>query len=131
MIEEFISQLEKATGPDRALADEVLIACGWVADSNDEGEVTAWYDPNGIQHGPLDLPDPTGSIDAALTLVPEWHKWSVACGKRVQYVARVAPTKSNHGCSDGECDSTPAIALCIAALRARATITAASAVPHG
>lgn len=107
---DIIARLETATGtPPRALNEEIF----WMIRGAREGSHFGGF------------PYYTTSIDAALALVPEWHKWSVACGRLVQYVARVTPVKAHHGCSDGECDSTPAIALCIAALKARAALKTA------
>ena len=96
-IAELIERLEKATGPDRELDRSIHIA----------------IDGNTV------VPGYTESLDAALMLVPSWHKWSVACGLLVQYVARVTQVKDSRDFFDGQCDSTPAIALCIAALKAR------------
>lgn len=113
-MKELIERLQNATGPDRKLDAEIayvtkpaLQRCGplegWL--KTDASTKTLNY---------------TWSIDDAVMTVPKWHTWSVGCGRLVQYVARVTPVNGNWGFSAGECDSTPAIALCIAALKARA-----------
>lgn len=57
----------------------------------------------------------TSSIDAALTLVPVGMEWQVhsGCGAQVNDVS-IRPVRKNY--ADG---ATPALALCIAALKAR------------
>lgn len=57
-------------------------------------------------------PHYTTSIDAAMTLVPEG--WSVKC----YFMPRGIGNEVHVGCSVGK-STTPAIALCIAALRAQ------------
>lgn len=59
----------------------------------------------------------TASLDAALTLVPAGLKWSCGFSKHVPHNAQVW---TSTGYYEGECDSNRAIAVCIAALRARA-----------
>jgi hypothetical protein len=101
-MKELIGRLKAATGPDRKL-DEAI----------DEYAVTLLGLP------PRVVPPPyTASIDAALTLVPDgedWHMQShasvAACWASVGRFTR-GPMLWKH--------ATPAIALCIAALRARA-----------
>jgi hypothetical protein len=75
--------------------------------------------------------DYTGSIDAALTLVPEGAIWEV--GHKVHYPRPArAPDRANYAfvnvgkpgavkSFDGKSVATPALAICAAALRARAT----------
>lgn len=116
-----IKRLEAATGPDREL--DARIWCevsGEIFDYFEDGFLNFrrkdggfWIRPAGPDTG---IPAYTASIDAALTLVPEgwrstdvhqynddfWH-WSLwRVGKRVD---------GNH--------KTPAIAICIAALKVR------------
>lgn len=66
-------------------------------------------------------PDFTKSIDAALTLVPEGFKWKCGYGRHVPHTAELRDYRDKPilGTFIGECDSNRAIALCIAALRAR------------
>lgn len=83
------------------------------------GGLVGWWPRDAPYQSAREVPQYTVSIDAALLLIPEWHRWRVGCGRRVQYIASVEPTVADHGISVGETDSTPAIALCIAALKAR------------
>lgn len=94
-----IARLEAATGPDREL------------------DIAIWhYLGNPKERTPLLwVGCYTSSIDAALTLVPEGHDWSIGDvnghfgGTPVAYVG-------NDTARFGE---TPALSLCIAALKAR------------
>lgn len=116
---DLIARLEAATGPDRELSDAVLLACGWTVDHEDH-EGVIWKAPDGS----LIAGDhhPAASIDAALTLVPEGWSWKLLFEPAVSFfrvvirhaqkLEDVAPAFVVHG-------ATPAIALCIAALRAR------------
>lgn len=125
---DLIRRLEAETEPDRALADEILEACGWVFDSNDDGEVTAVYDVAGVQYSPLELPDPTESLDAALTLVPAHHLWWVKQGFRFQAVVWMIETDYDERYPPtGFSTNSPALALCIAAMKARAAIAKGAA----
>lgn len=131
--QELIERLERATGPDRELANDVLFACGWSAHEIGMGDVrsTVWTSPDGHDHLDGDHPDPTRSLDAALTLVPGGWAWSVhsesiyATGHHKDPRAELAqPVETQFGPGFGiraQINAkTPAIALCIAALKARA-----------
>jgi hypothetical protein len=76
-------------------------------------------------HGDLadnEVPDFCASIDAALTLVPANHDWSLHADNG-EAIAGCMPS-SEDGCDIADCrGATPALALCIAALQARATIS--------
>lgn len=116
-IAELIARLEKATGPDHEL-DELI---GEVV----LGMTRCTINGCGVVH---DADNYTVNIDAALTLVPEGFYWDVSFG---------VTTDSGHGPFWAECYSfdkcvgfwgpepatfgalTPALALCIAALKAR------------
>lgn len=121
---DLIARLEKASGPDRELANEVLLACGWkINEYGDEGPTRSieWVnpDPNGIDYLDGGQPDPTTSIDAAVTLVPDGYGWAVNSDRGrccANYRHQVTGAKPDFPTSA----ATPAIALCIAALRARA-----------
>jgi hypothetical protein len=96
---DIIARLEKATGPDRELDRAIWFGVG-----------------NQFPH----TPEYTASMDAALLLMPPHHRWKIGCGHYVQYIAEVQDnSRRDRGWYVGECDSTPATALCIAALRAR------------
>lgn len=119
--EQLIAALEAATGPSREL--DVAIVYALYPDIGPYAAHCAgdppifWFDPYYKQECPLF----TASIDAALSLVPEgWRVYALqqftvdtakwACGLDMRYgpgqvLVREAPS--------------PAIALCIAALKAR------------
>ena len=115
------------------LSREVARAVGWINRGNSQkGE---WFAPEDTRDGkPLldslhgtdvhrDPPDFTRSLDAALTLVPKGFMWLARCGdpdgdatgNRKPY-ANVHPTSTTHNQAWA---ATPALALCIAALKAK------------
>lgn len=119
--EGLIDRLAKATGPDRELSVEIAtylfdiewrpytagkrvrILCGYDRSTGD----TVFY-------GKAVVPHYTASIDAALTLVPEGYgSVSLSINERDQSSARFA-----HPYVFGNA-ATPAIAICIAALKTR------------
>lgn len=103
-----IERLEKATGPDRGLHGMIAVAAGVAVDVNPRNPQFAKFGDDDIF---TRCPNYTESIDAALTLLPEG--W---CSLRFER------THDTWGCFlDGDDTNavTPAIALCIAALKAR------------
>lgn len=119
--QDLIARLEKATGPDRELDADICLEVGpyqsdiWERNprhrhllQTKDAKLNDW----------VPFPNYTASLDAALTLVPE--------GQSAQ-TTRYA----NHegGAWVGDEDfvraATPAIALCIAALKARQALTSA------
>lgn len=127
-MQDLIERLERATEPDRTLQNDVLFACGWTMHGGIRHSV--WTSPRGDEFLDGDQPDPVGSIDAALTLVPEGWAWSIhvggcyATGERLKPRAELAePIQTEYGPGIGIRAqinaATPAIALCIASLRAR------------
>jgi hypothetical protein len=127
--EELIAALEKATGPDRALDGETYVAIGLPAPTE---ILYKTLDGAGIGLRYGGVSKYTASIDAALTLVPErWQidsmgKWSHdALRDAGPWFAILMPkgdlstterTKQHTRCDHAP---TPALALCIAALKAR------------
>lgn len=131
---ELAERVEKVSGPDRDVEEDIARALGWSPVPNPThagGLVGRWYDSNGKMSGMEGPPLFTRSLDAAMTLVPEGclatvrHLWggSERCGYAIVHTY----------CDDAEeCDgklhlddyvslaATPALALCAAALRARA-----------
>lgn len=129
------ARVEQAAGADRELDAEVLLACGVVTsrDGNlffghkDHSALVMerdYYDREGDAPA---LPSPTGSLDAAVSLVPEgclyfartlWdetNKAGYAC------VSHYTPGLSRTFINDtAGVAATPALALTAAALRARA-----------
>jgi hypothetical protein len=106
---ELIAALQAATGPAYVL-DEAI----------DEYAVTLGLPPRVVP------PPYTASIDAALTLVPEGWRWSLDWTQRPPYqdCGRADLYAPGGGIKPPDVQdvyaATPAIALCIAALRARA-----------
>jgi hypothetical protein len=96
-MKDLIEKLEKATGPDRGL----------------EYEMFAKLVEPILDHDP---PYYTASIDDALTLVPEGAQWVVMSkGKTGSPPSAVVGARHDNG-------ATSAIALCIAALKARIAV---------
>lgn len=114
-----IEELEKATGPDRMLDKEIGEYLGWKVFA--AGVATAGGDPHWVCNTPMGrgaLPAFTSSIDAALTLVPEGYGFYL----RGDYSGAGAGLSfpDAYNVTPGHVEAaTPAIALCIAALRAR------------
>lgn len=129
---ELAARVEAAEGPDRVLDAEVAEAIGyrrvfprgpcrdpdrrrWV---DDRGMGIGWLD--GSDHFP---PRYTASLDAAMTLVPEGWEWSLEAEETEMVWPVLSPW--THRCQMGHLidreAATPALALCAAALRARAS----------
>jgi hypothetical protein len=143
--QDIIERLERASGPDREIDLTIHLAVcpdGDIAQlmqyrrGLDGKEGMAWdiyyngcivfekYNDSGqcIYNGGVPLPHYTDSIDAALTLVPANHDWSLHADNG-EAIAGCMPS-SEDGCDIADCPgATPAIALCIAALKARASIS--------
>lgn len=110
-ISDLISRLEKATGPDGELDGDIAVTMGL-------------YAKRPVVCTP---PAYTASIDAALTLVPEGWWWGVTKGADdIGLPVDQSPENFSAGCwpEPGSFQKrywakTPAIALCIAALKAR------------
>lgn len=127
---ELIAELERAEEGSRELSDKVLLAAGWQrltkGAAKQPGD-TGWRMPDGAPlystHPHLfGAPDPTRSLDAALTLVPEGWIWRCDGGSGSGFAVIGKPTaKGNFGLPHKYCAGamTPALALCIASLRAR------------
>lgn len=134
-LSDIIARLEKAAGPDSKLGREVLLACGWRQTYYGHlyGPLYQWSSPCGrysFKDDDFDQFDPTRSIDAALTLVPEgWVRCVDAtapdAGVRVDLYPPIGrqPVAGDH--------KKEAVATCIAALKALETIraTRSSACP--
>lgn len=120
---EIIERLEKATGPDRQLGNDVLLACGWRLEEEGDGPDRRlfWSSPD-ADYNDGDQPDPTASLDAARLLVSGFF-WLAGEGKtrageplggaqifRTTYLVKPI--------AEAEHDKVE-IALCIAVLKAR------------
>jgi len=132
---DLIERLEKTTGDSfdecRDLDLEIALKAGWKLDKS-RLPGAPLSDHEGRYH--FTAPLYTLSIDAALTLVPKGFRWKLTYSRHVPCVAEVidyrgAETGKIIGRCDGECDSNHAIALCIAALRARESIAMTAAEP--
>jgi hypothetical protein len=129
-----IKRLEKATDPDRWLDAAVVVALDIRPDwlKNARGEL--WVDDRGAvlfrdecfkRRGPgnpslreKDVPEYTASLDAALTLVPDNTPWMLTRYSNATIWAEVGEEWQHQG-------ATPALALCIAALKARVALACA------
>jgi len=119
---------EQAAGPDRELDAEIALAIGYTREKKGRERIAWWRNPKGQQLGYDGWhnfpPSFTASLDAAVTLVPEGRAWTV--GQNLHHWHWQAsinalndegnPTSIGFG---GPC-GWPALALCAAALRARA-----------
>jgi len=125
-----IARLEAATEDSRELDAEIHIAaslCDPSARYEPNNDVIVWLEhhpevPGGASQVLCDeLPHYTESIDSAITLIPAgWH-WQVeneatSDGKARAWLHERA--KTGRGRSKNAFADTPALALCIAALRA-------------
>lgn len=123
-MDDLIKRLEELDGPNFAIECEIterLLPTEWFG-----VKVESWFNhgthfgcntADGMRHFDCVKIQPyTTSLDAALTLVPVGWKWQVnSVG-----VASVWPLKQSHCALSGEhFADNPALALCIAALRAR------------
>jgi len=119
---------EKATAQDWELNATIASGLGWVKYDNPThagGLIDMWASPEGVSKR-WHLPNYTGSIDAAMTLVePTWHCGMGRDGNLhnptrswawVRYQFEGAWCETENVWVLGE----PALALCAAALRARA-----------
>ena len=126
-MDDLIARLQKVTGQDRGLDGEVFFAAGGPA--WDRAYIRA-QEPCGC---PPDIakataktfaPRYTSSIDAALALVPEGLHWTYAS---VSGEAMIHSTTGRFLISEDKevygRGATPAIALCVAALKARAAVS--------
>lgn len=137
-IESIIGRLEKATGPDREIDGEIEAALGapsftrfdlaegyhWEFEADGmAGEVSAFSvlgNKTSRRQKRFQAPVYTASVDAALTLLPEGFKWKLGYSRHVPCVAELVDYSDRAaGQFVGECDSNHAVALTLAALRAR------------
>jgi hypothetical protein len=112
-----IARLQLATGPSRELGDEVLIACGWTKFR--WNSAPRWRRHDGVSIHAVTRPNPTASIDAALTLIPEGFAWSVQFSNSMLADAWLYPPDYDGDIEFKGHAATTAIALCIAILKSR------------
>jgi hypothetical protein len=125
-MDELIARLEAATGPDRELDEGIHVVFGHCLHPFDKWQKWEIEDGNdydsGINCGVCGkdtsfnpAPAYTSSIDAAVTLVPEDMHWEICrADHRKGFMARVWYSVVYRADAP-----TPALALCIAALKAR------------
>ena len=121
-----LADLAAASGPDRELDARVALCAGWKKPGHHGGysEIVG-VRPGG--RGFAAVPRYTASIDAALTLVPEGWGWKADCGLGFGHsftVGHVGVNKLFDRPEGWGKAATPAIALCIAALKARESTNA-------
>lgn len=117
-MDDIIARLEKATGPDRELDGDISEAIGFSPVDYRRGEprwASMYWFQLSDRVDPWPCPPYTASIDAALTLVPEGADWNVGANPPSADIAHRAERWMTDECFS----ATPAIALCIAALKAR------------
>lgn len=125
---ELIARLEAAEAGSRELSDEVLVALGWRCEEEEWigrlGIIKVWYRPNGEVVRIGCRPSPTESVDDALGLVPEGLIWSLGIdgvGPSAmigeEFPGEYAIARQWYAVVDSA--ATPALALCVAVLRAR------------
>jgi hypothetical protein len=122
---------EKAEGPDRELDAAIAPLTGLTV--VDEGHPIGrmCYDDIGAAHL---MPRYTASLDAAMTLVPESWGWMVSQPNAKALSSGLLKERTpvmgevQYGCDQryAVAAATPALALCAAALRARAAIALAT-----
>jgi hypothetical protein len=108
-------RLQRAEGPDRGLDWEIHCRRG----------------PDGIgAYGAH--PAYTASLDAALTLVPPHHLWEVKQGIEARAIVwRLETDYDDTGAPTGYSTTFPAIALCVACIRAEADMQPRREHEHG
>lgn len=118
MLADTITRLEQATGPDRVLDGMIFKAC-----FHREGDVwekifdDIWHRQDREDSVAYQSPEYfTENLDAALTLVPRNHRTVLWISEYKDSVACLI-LGDNRG--NDEWGNTPALALCIAALKAR------------
>ncbi len=125
---ELIAALEAAEGPSRELDAEIELwrqqalglAAGWKANySLDKGRTRGWLWDGKNLSSQTEAPHYTESIDAALSFTPEGEQYCLGCLSDTRVPVRGIPRYHAWvGCTETVYGATPAIALCIANLRA-------------
>lgn len=119
------ARCEAAEGPDRELDLSIALACGVAFKQRPKYRRGHYIGSKPVQTGWK--PDPlryTASLDAAMTLVPEGCSVSIeaiVCGDESRCIQADVWSGARPELAMAEVWSTPALALCAAALRARAS----------
>jgi hypothetical protein len=115
-IGELIERLEKLTGPDREIDADIAATVG--AFKEKHGLPGGGWVSKGEHYAVVPAPRYTESIDAAMTMLPEGFRWGLKTSRhRRGYFAETWTADGKVICGIGDAP-TPAIALCIAILRA-------------
>lgn len=125
---DLVAKLEAATEGSRELDIEIALASGWTPLQVEcvDGPATFYCEPG--MHGAFTaVPKFSDSLDAALSLVPEGFNWAVYGHWRLpiekpvfRYSATVEVNDGKNVTGEHSAEATtPALALCIAALKSR------------
>ncbi len=118
-LDTLIRDLERETEGSRELDHDILAAVGCPTDWREDDDVQEYTFRTGFDWPP----HYTTSLDSALTLVPEGWGWLVEVWQReeswAQIVRRPKGSTKPSGVFEGAEAKSPALALCIAALKAR------------
>jgi hypothetical protein len=132
---ELAERCERATRADWQLSKDIFRATGGLPDVCFGSKVVSWFGDgpfgcsteDGKRHiDYINAPAYTGSLDAAMTLVPAEHAVSVEWSRQFPGYAWIYPPDNTNDISFQGGAASPALALCAAALRARFTITSRS-----
>ena len=115
---ELAERVEAMRRPDNGIDREIAFAVGWTRATPAGLKFEYWFDPNGKRADPGDF---TGSIDAAMTLVPDGYLAQVWRGIDGEGSATCSQLKQIN--LPRVFGAIPAMALTSAALRARASDT--------
>jgi hypothetical protein len=124
-ITDIIERLERARGPDRELDLAIAnvnfpVGERWYWIDESKRTVTRnQYGPGAVGNPVCSLEEFTDRIDDAVVLVPAGYKWRIDSHDPTAWVYRNWQD-GHRTCVDGPHPATAAIALCIAALKARA-----------
>ncbi len=120
-ISALIERLEGLSGPDRAVDVEIAVwKSGFSIDHFRDVINQIGVPGSGWTPQEKEWPRYTGSIDAALTLVPEGWQWQVSNRAPAPHSGRAYI--NNKQLINTDTAATPAIVICIVSLRARAAI---------
>jgi len=118
---ELAERVEKAGGPDRELDGAICLALGWTLQKM-KGDSRPYYRKPGeaayyMRSEPLAF---TSSFDSAMTLVPEGWSKQVSLSENGQHATAVLGRSYPTNKSVYQDGRTMPLAMCVAALRARA-----------
>lgn len=131
-LRELAERVEALEGPSREVDAEILVAIDWRWPDHEEGDITPKIvsDKRGLEWltGRMlnsnssiwrNLPSPTASLDAAMSLVPEG--WAIDLRTFVTAPGAIAMVHPGERPTETARAATPALALTAAALRAIAS----------